>query len=241
METINPMRQFELKKLMKINFFGYDFSFTNASFSMIMILFISLGIVYLLKKNQKLIPSRSQSLVELILINIKSIIDDNLDKDGRKYFPFIFSLFLFILISNLLSLLPFSFSSTSHISVTFALAFIVFLITFFITIAKHGIMFFKIFVPKGTPAWLAPLLFFLELFSFFIRPVSLSVRLAANMIAGHVMLDVFAFFVIALKWAGIFPFFVLNVMMLFEFFVSLLQSYIFAVFACVYINEALHH
>jgi F-type H+-transporting ATPase subunit a len=149
-----------------------------------------------------------------------------------------------VLLLNLIGLIPGTFAQTSHISITFTLAMMIFLVCVLATIAKKGLGFFKIFLPEGTPLWMAPLMFVLEFFSYLVRPVSLSVRLAANMIAGHVMLDVIAFFVITLGSVmfalGLLPFAFLVVLMAFEVFVAFLQAYIFSIFACVYINEAAH-
>lgn len=240
--AVHPMHQFELKRLLVLNVAGYDISITNGSLAiMVTVGIVSFLTLFFRSKRKNLIPTKLQAFLEHIMFSMQSIINDNLSKDGRKYFNLIFSLFIFILSLNLLGLLPFSFTETSHISITFSLGLMIFFITVCISIAKHGLLFFKVFIPHGTPLWLAPLMFVLELFSFLMRPVSLGIRLAANMMAGHIMLDVLAFFVIVMKWLGVFPFAFLTVMMGFEFFVSLLQSYIFTVFACVYISEALHH
>lgn len=240
--SLNPMQQFELHKLVKVTMFDtLDLSITNGAVFMLVAAGIAVMIGKLLGKHKHVIPGLFQSFLEMFLGTVKKIVDDNLGHDGKKYQGFVFSLFLFIFVSNLLGLVPYGAGSTSHISVTFALASMVFLTTLTIIIARHGVFFLKVFVPKGVPLWLAPLLFVLEFFSFLIRPVSLSVRLAANMIAGHVMLDVLAFFVIMLGYFGFVPFLFMCVMMTFEFFVAFLQAYIFSVFTCVYINEALHH
>jgi F-type H+-transporting ATPase subunit a len=240
--TVHPMHQFELKRLITLNIAGYDLSFTNSSLAMMMVgALVSLMTFLFYNRKNKLVPTKLQAFFEVVLSAMNGIIKDNLAPEGRKYFNLIFSIFIFILSLNIIGLLPFSFTATSHISITFSLAIIIFFITVAIAIARHGLLFFKIFIPHGTPLWLAPLMFILELFSFLMRPVSLGIRLAANMMAGHIMLDVLAFFTILMKWLGIFPFAFLTIMMGFEFFVALLQSYIFTVFACVYISEALHH
>ncbi len=238
-ETINPMHQFELKNFINIEFFGYNFSITNGSLAMGFVVFLALAFGFLLKKNNALIPSRAQSALEMFISTIKNIVQGSLGEEGKKYIPFVFSIFLFVLLLNLIGLIPTAFAETSHISITFALAMVIFTLCIFITIAKRGIFgFIKHFVPAGTPWWLVPLLFVLEVFSYFVRPVSLSVRLAANMIAGHVMLDVIAFFVVMMGVFGVFPFAFLSIMMAFELFVAFLQAYIFSIFACVYISEA---
>ncbi len=236
--TINPMHQFELENIVNINFFGYNFSLTNGSIALLLTVVIALFFGISLFKSRKLVPSKGQSALELFLLTIRNIVNSSLEESGKKYIPFVFSIFLFILLLNLLGLIPGSFAQTSHISITFAIAMMVFFLCVLITLVKKGFGFFKIFLPSGTPWWLAPLLFILELFSYLVRPVSLSVRLAANMIAGHVMLDVIAFFVIMMGIFGILPFTFLSILMAFELFVAFLQAYIFSVFACVYINEA---
>jgi F-type H+-transporting ATPase subunit a len=232
------MHQFELENIVNINFFGYNFSLTNGSIALLLTVVIALFFSISLFKSRKLVPSKSQSALELFLLTIRNIVNSSLEESGKKYIPFVFSIFLFILLLNLLGLIPGSFAQTSHISITFAIAMMVFFLCVLITLVKKGFGFFKIFLPSGTPWWLAPLLFILELFSYLVRPVSLSVRLAANMIAGHVMLDVIAFFVIMMGIFGILPFTFLSILMAFELFVAFLQAYIFSVFACVYINEA---
>ena len=239
-EAINPMRQFQLKHFVDIEFFGYNFSITNGFAMLALTLLIGLIFGIILKKSTALAPSLGRSALEMSLLTIRNIVAESLGEIGKKYVPFVFSIFLFILLLNLLGLIPGLFAQTSHISITFALAMIVFIVCVLITIAKCGLGFFKIFIPAGTPWWLAPLLFILEMFSYFVRPVSLSVRLAANMIAGHVMLDVIAFFVIMMGIFGVLPFSFLSILMAFELFVAFLQAYIFSIFACVYINEACH-
>ena len=239
--TINPMHQFELKYFVNIEFFGYNFSLTNGSIVLFFTLMIALFFGWILNRDAKrLVPTRGQTAIELSLLTIRQIVADGLGDVGKKYVPFVFSIFLFILLLNLLGLVPTAFAQTSHISITFTIALLVFLACVLITIAKKGFKFFAIFIPSGTPWWLAPLMFVLEFFSYCVRPVSLGVRLAANMIAGHVMLDVIAFFVVMMGVFGVLPFAFLSVLMAFELFVAFLQAYIFSIFACVYINEACH-
>lgn len=241
MHVINPMHQFEVHRVFNLSIFNYNISITNSSLVMILIPIISIILIFFFIKNRKIIPSKMQALFEILIKTIYDNIDANFDNDSKKYVGFIFSIFFFILCANILGLIPYSFTSTSHISVTFSLAMIVFTMTLLIAFIKHGIFFFKIFVPKNCPLWLVPLLFLLEAFSFFIRPISLAIRLSSNMIAGHVMLEVLAFFTIMLKVFGFLPLILLTIMIGFEFCVAILQSYIFAIFSSVYINEALHH
>ena len=241
---INPMHQFELTNVVKIEAFGFNFSLTNGALVMCGAVLLAFLIGIFLSTHNKIIPTRLQSAIEMILNTIRGVCYGTLGESGKKYVPFVFSLFLFILTLNIMGLIPGTFAETSHISITFALALIMFFVCVFITIAKRGFFgFIAHFLPAGTPWWMAPLMFVLELFSYMVRPVSLAVRLAANMIAGHVMLDVIAFFVVMMGVFGILPFAFLCVLMAFELFVAILQAYIFSVFSCVYIAEACeeHH
>ena len=237
--TINPMHQFELRNFINIEFLGYNFSITNGSLTMAVAILLAICFGLVLKRFNAIVPSRFQSAFEMSLSAIQNIVKNSLGEAGKRYVPFVFSIFLFVLLLNIIGLIPTAFAETSHISVTFALATLIFIVCVLITIFKRGLLgFINHFVPSGTPWWLIPLLFILEVFSYFVRPVSLSVRLAANMIAGHVMLDVIAFFVVMMGVFGVLPFAFLSIMMAFELFVAFLQAYIFSVFACVYINEA---
>ena len=239
MSGINPMHQFELSNVVEIEAFGYNFSLTNGAISM----FVAIGCAILmalgLRKHNKMIPNRLQSALEMIIGTLKNAVGGILGEEGEKYVPYVFSVFLFVLTLNLLGLIPGSFAETSHISMTFALALTMFFTCLMISIGKHGIKFLKIFIPAGTPWWLAPLMFVLEFFSYCIRPVSIAIRLAANMIAGHVMLDVIAFFVIMMGVFGVLPLAFLMILMAFEAFVAILQAYIFSIFTSVYISESI--
>ena len=236
---INPMHQFELTNVVKIEAFGFNFSLTNGALVMCGAVLMAFLVGIFLSTHNKIIPTRLQSAIEMILNTIRGVCYGTLGESGKKYVPFVFSLFLFILTLNIMGLIPGTFAETSHISITFALALIMFFVCVFITIAKRGFFgFIAHFLPAGTPWWMAPLMFVLELFSYMVRPVSLAVRLAANMIAGHVMLDVIAFFVVMMGVFGVLPFAFLCVLMAFELFVAILQACIFSVFSCVYIEEA---
>ena len=238
----SPLAQFEVKTLIPLpELAGFDVSFTNASLYMLLslaavTLFIALGM-----RRAALVPGRFQSMVELSYEFIANLVRDNVGKEGKQYFPLIFSLFMFILFCNLWGMVPFSFTVTSHIIVTFALAAFIFIGVTLIALARHGVKFFGFFLPHGTPWWMAPMMFFIELFAYLARPISLSVRLAANMMAGHTMLKVIAGFVVMLGvlggWA---PLALLMVLTGFEIFIAMLQAYIFTVLACVYLNDAIH-
>jgi F-type H+-transporting ATPase subunit a len=238
----NPLKQFEIKSLVELPpIMGQNIDFTNSSLFMVLaataiMLFLSLGV-----RGRALVPGRYQSMVELSYSFVANTVKDTVGSEGRAYFPFIFTLFMFVLFCNLFGMIPFSFTVTSHIIVTFALAAVVFLGVTFIAIFKHGFgKFIRNFLPHGTPLWLAPLIFVIEIISYLARPISLSIRLAANMMAGHVMLKVIAGYVFMLGLLGIAPFLLLILLTGFEIFVAILQAYIFTVLTCVYLNDALH-
>jgi F-type H+-transporting ATPase subunit a len=199
-------------------------------------LFLTLGM-----RRRSLVPGRWQSLAEISYEFIASMIRDNVGSEGSKYFPFVFSLFMFILFANLIGLIPYAFTFTSHIAVTFAMALAVFLGVTVIAIARHGLHFFSFFLPTGVPMVMAPVLVPIEVLSYLSRPISLSIRLFANMMAGHTMMKVFAGFIIPLGilggWA---PLTVDVALTAFEFLVAFLQAYVFTVLTCLYLNDAIH-
>ncbi|CAN1723130.1 ATP synthase subunit a [Hyphomicrobium sp. 1Nfss2.1] len=238
------MQQFEIKRLIPIELFGYDVSFTNASLFMVIALAV-IPLFYLIAMNRRaLVPGRLQSTAELSYEFIANMVRDIVGEKGMKYFPWIFTIFMFILVLNLLGLLPYSFTVTSHIIVTFALAAMVWLIITAIGFMNHGVGFLKLFVPDGVPWWLLPIIVVIELISYLIRPISHSVRLFANMMAGHAMLKVFAGFVVGLGvlggWA---PLVFLVGFTGLELVVAFLQAFIFTVLTCIYLNDAvnMHH
>jgi len=199
-------------------------------------LFLTIGM-----RQRLLVPGRWQSLAEISYEFIACMIRDNVGSEGRKYFPFVFSLFMFILFGNLIGLIPYAFTFTSHIAVTFAMAVVVFLGVTIIAIARHGLHFFSFFLPTGVPKVMAPVLVPIEILSYLSRPISLSIRLFANMMAGHTMMKVFAGFIIPLGilggWA---PLTVDVALTAFEFLVAFLQAYVFTVLTCLYLNDAIH-
>jgi F-type H+-transporting ATPase subunit a len=238
------MEQFQIKRLIPIDLFGWDVSFTNASLFMVIAMAI-IPLFFLVAMNRRsLVPGRLQSTAELSYEFIANMVRENVGEAGMKYFPWIFTIFMFILVLNLLGLLPYSFTVTSHIIVTFALAAMVWLIITAIGFMNHGVGFMKLFVPSGVPWWLMPIIIPIELISYLIRPVSHSVRLFANMMAGHAMLKVFAGFVVGLGliggWA---PFVFLLGFTGLELVVAFLQAFIFTVLTCIYLNDAvnMHH
>ncbi len=241
-EHHSPLAQFEVHPIVPLNVFGYDVSFTNASLWMVLavagaLLFLSVG-----GKRLAAVPGRWQGMAEIMVEMVSNTLRDISGKESLKYFPYVFSLFVFILFANLLGMIPaVSFTTTSHIIVTFALAACVFLATTLIMIFKQGIGgFLHYFLPHGTPWWMIWLIYPIEVISYLARPVSLSIRLAANMMAGHTLLKIAAGFVGTIGIAGVAPFALLILLTGFEIGVAILQAYIFTVLTCVYLNDALH-
>jgi len=237
----NPIAQFEIKPLVDIPLGGVDASLTNSGAFMILTvvsvtLFLILGM-----RNRALVPGRWQSMAELSYEFVAGLLRDNVGSEGRKYFPFVFSIFMFILFANLLGLLPYSFTVTSHIIVTFVMAMTVFILITLVAIARHGVKFLSYFVPSGVPAAVLPLMIVIELISYLSRPISLSVRLFANMMAGHTMMKVFAGFIAPMGVVfGLLPFGVDVLMIGFELLVAFLQAYVFTVLTCLYLHDAIH-
>ncbi len=245
-EGHGPLHQFEIAPL-----FGGDshdlafYSFTNSALFMVIgvvgvTLILSLGV-----RRAQLVPTRLQSVAEISYEFIANMIRDNVGSEGRKYFRFIFTLFMFVFAGNLLGLVPYSFTYTSHIIITFSMAAVVFVGVTAIGFMKHGLKFFSFFLPQDVPIYLAPLLVPIEVLSYFTRPVSLSLRLFANMTAGHTMLKVFASFVAPLAGAtllvgGAIPLALVTALTGLEFIIAFLQAYVFTILSCVYLNDALH-
>lgn len=198
------------------------------------------GFLTLAMRGHTLVPSRLQSMAELSYEFIAGMIRDSVGPEGRKYFPFVFSLFMFILLGNLLGMIPYSFTYTSHIIVTFTLAFAVFVIVTIIALVRHKLHFFSYFFPEGAPIYMAPLLIPIEILSYLARPVSLSIRLFANMMAGHTMMKVFALFTISLGVFGVAPLAINVALTAFEILVAVLQAYVFTILTCLYLRDAIH-
>ncbi|MCD6035615.1 MAG: atpB [Rickettsiales bacterium] len=236
----NPLDQFKIHPLVDLQLAGYDVSFTNSSLMMV----IAVGLVALFftaaMGSRAVVPGRLQSAAEMSYELIANMVKDTVGLEGRKYFPFVFSLFIFILFSNLLGMLPFSFTVTSHIIVTFALAGLVFILVTVVGLVRHGWHFLAHFLPSGTPWWLAPLMIPIELFAYLARPVSLSIRLAANMMAGHVLLKVVAGFITPMGIGFFLPLGFVVAVTGFEFFVSILQAYVFTILTCIYLSQSVH-
>ena len=242
----SPLAQFEINKLIQLNVGDFDVSFTNSSLAMVLSVVFILTILFFGLKNLKIVPGKIQSLVELSYEFISNMIGDNIGKEGLRYLPFIFTLFFFILIGNLIGMMPLSFTWTSHIIVTFAIAFFIFLAATFIAIFKHGLLkFLGFFAPSGVPKPMLLLLVPIEIISYISRPVSLSVRLFANMMAGHTLLKVIGGFVFVLGAnsfiiGGALPLAFLVALTGLEIVIAFLQAYVFAILTCLYINDAIH-
>ncbi|MGH8432098.1 MAG: F0F1 ATP synthase subunit A [Solimonas sp.] len=237
----NPLEQFEIKRLFDLKIGGIDASFTNSSTWMVIAVILATTIFVFGMRQRALVPGRLQSVAEIGYEFIAGMVRDNVGDQGKKYFPFILSLFIFILFCNLLGMVPFSFTPTSHIVVTFAMALFVVVGVTIIGLARHGLHFLSLFVPKGVPAWLLFILVPIEVLSYLIRPISLSVRLFANMLAGHTMLKVFGGFVVAMGllggWA---PLAFIVVLTGLEILIAFLQAYVFAILTCLYLNDSIH-
>ena len=236
--ALDPMHQFEIVRLVDINLGGLDASFTNSS--LWMVIAVACVSLLLLMGSKKLVPGRLQSVAEMAYEFISNMVRDTMGEQGRKFFPFIFTLFMFVLACNMLGMIPYSFTVTSHIIITFALAITVFMGATVYGFAKHGAGYLKLFAPDGVPPVMLPLLIVIEVISYLSRPISLSVRLFANMMAGHTMLKVFAAFVVALGWAGVVPLAVMVAFTGLEVLIAFLQAFVFAILSCMYINDALH-
>jgi F-type H+-transporting ATPase subunit a len=246
-DKVDPIHQFHINKLIPIEIGGYDLSFTNASLFMVATVIVASAFLYLTTSNRGLIPSRLQSVSEMGYEFVASMLRDAAGTHGMKFFPLVFSLFMFVLVANLLGMVPYFFTVTSHIIVTFALASLVIGTVIVYGFWKHGLHFFHLFVPSGVPGVLLPLVVAIEVISFLSRPISLSVRLFANMLAGHITLKVFSGFVVSLSAMGavgiagsILPLAMAVALTGLEFLVSFLQAYVFAVLTCMYLNDALH-
>jgi len=243
----DPIHQFHIVKWIPIEVGGLDFSFTNSAAFMVAAAAAASAMLYAGTSSRALVPGRLQAISEISYEFVANMLRDAAGKQGMKFFPLVFSLFMFVLFANLFGLFPYFFTVTSHIIVTFALAMVVIGTVLVYGFMKHGLGFLKIFVPSGVPALLVPLIVLIEVVSFISRPISLSVRLFANMLAGHITLKVFAGFVSTLSALGavgivgsILPLLMTVAITALEFLVAFLQAYVFAVLTCMYLNDAVH-
>ena len=243
----DPIHQFEISKWAEFSIFGLDASFTNSSFAMALsAALVALFLIFSMQ-GRALVPTRLQSLAEMAYEFVANMVRDSMGKEGMKFFPLVFTLFMFILAGNMLGMFPKQFTFTSHLIITAALAMIVFLTVIIVGFARNGMGFLKLFVPSGVPIYVLPLVTMIEIISFFSRPLSHSVRLFANMLAGHITLKVFGGFIIMLLGAGgatailaPLPLLMAIALTALEFLVAFLQAYVFAMLTCMYLNDALH-
>jgi F-type H+-transporting ATPase subunit a len=236
----SPLQQFLIKPLVPLHLAGIDFSFSNASLMMVLACLIPLAFFALGGLRDSLVPKGIQNVTEWGYESILNLLDEMTGPKGRPFFPFVLALFLFIFLGNMLGMVPYSFTFTSHIIATFGLAMLVFILVTGVGILRHRAHFLKLFLPKGTPVWMAPFIIPIELLSYLSRPVSLSIRLFANMMAGHTMLKVFAGFTVSLGFLGIAPLLVNIALTAFEILVAFLQAYVFTILTCLYLHDALY-
>ncbi len=242
----DPMKQFEVHRIAEINIGGLDLSFTSSSLMMVISVLIVLFFLYIATAKQDLVPGKLQSIAEIIYEFVADMILSTNGNEGLRFFPFVFSLFIFVLLANLLGLFPVFLTITSQIIVTLSLALTVMAVVIGYGVYKNGLRFLKIFVPSGVPIYVLPIVIPIEVFSFLSRPVSLSVRLFANMLAGHILLKIFAGFIVTLGAAGVWailsplPLVFTIALTALELLVAFLQAYVFAILTCIYLNDALH-
>lgn len=237
---LEPLEQFVIKPIVPLHIGKLDVSFTNSALLMTIAVLVVSAIVVIGTRREKLVPGRIQSLGELAYEFVGNMIDETVGAEGQRYFPFIFTLFMFILFGNLLGLIPFGYSFTGQIIVTFAMAAVVFIGVTLIGIWRHGWHFLSFFVPHGVPLVLLVLLVPIELLSYLIRPFTLSIRLFANMLAGHTMLAIFGGFAASIGVLGLLPLGLDILIFFLELLVAVLQAYVFAILTCLYLNDAIH-
>ncbi len=246
----NPIKQFVVTPIAPLDISGIDISFTNSSLWMLISAVLSVVFLTIAMRRKAMIPNRMQACVEILYEFVGNMVHDNIGKDGRQYFPLIFTLFIFILMGNILGLFPNSFTYTSHLIVTGVLALMIFFMVIGFGLYNHGLKFFSLFLPPNVPWWLVLFIIPIEIISFFVRPLTLSVRLFANMMAGHIILKVVVSFAVAAAsmgaaWSvlGLFPVLINVGLMMFELLVAIIQAYVFAILSCVYLKDSvdLHH
>ena len=239
-EKHSPLEQFEIISFLDLKTANINLSFTNSSTAMVLTVAIITIFLTVSVNSRALVPTRLQLLSEMSYNFIAQLLNDTVGNEGKKYFPFVFTIFMFVLIGNMVGMIPYSFTFTSHIIVTFALAAVVFIGVTVLALIKHRLHFFSFFVIPGLPWYMLPLLIPIEVISYLSRPISLSVRLFANMLAGHTLLKVFAGFVVTLGFAGFLPLAFIVALTGLEILIAFLQAYVFAILTCLYINDALH-
>jgi F-type H+-transporting ATPase subunit a len=244
----DPIHQFEIHNIVTLGHIGrYEIAFTNSALFMAITVVGIWALLVGASSPRALVPGRLQSIAEMSYEFVANTIQSTAGKEGMKFFPLVFTLFMFILVANIIGLIPYTFTVTSHIVITAALALLVFLTVIVYGFYKNGLGFFRLFVPHGIPIYILPLIVFIEVLSFLSRPISHSVRLFANMLAGHITLKVFASFITLLGGLGIFgifgatlPLILVVALTALELLVAFLQAYVFAILTCIYLNDAIH-
>ncbi len=236
----SPLHQFEVKKIVPIEWNGMDLSFTNASLFMVLSVFCGLGVMWWLMHKQLLVPNTRQSVGEAIFGFIRNTAKDCIGEGYEKYLPFILSVFLIIFFGNFLGLFPYSFTFTSQLAPVGVFAILGLFVSMGIGLSNHGIKWFRTFLPAGIPVIMAPIIVPIELFSFLAKPFSLTVRLVMNMVVGHILLKIVAGFIYSLGLAGVLPLVVVGILIMFEMFIAFLQAYIYTILTSIYIGEAVH-
>ncbi len=246
----NPIHQFVVEPIAPLEIAGVDLSFTNASLWMVIAAVVSTVFISFAIRSKSMVPGRLQMSAELLYEFVAKMVSDNIGKKGSAYFPFIFTIFMFVLVGNVLGLVPYSFTFTSHLITTGVMALVVTFMTIGFGLYNHGLKFFSLFLPPNVPWWLVAFVVPIEILSFFVRPITHSVRLCANMMAGHIILKVVLSFAVAAAgmgttWAilGIFPVLIDVAFLMFELLVAGIQAYVFAILSCVYLKDSvdLHH
>jgi len=246
---MNPIEQFHIVNFFSLGKFGNaEIAFTNSALFMLIAVFGLTAFLVVGTAGGRTVPTRLQSAAELTYEFVATMLRSTAGHEGMRFFPFVFTIFMFVLLLNMLGLIPYAFTVTSHIIVTAALALTVFFTVLIYGLMRHGLHFFNLFVPKGVPIYILPMVVAIEVLSFISRPISHSVRLFANMLAGHIALQVFAGFIIllggalgAIGWAGgVLPFAMIVALFALEALVAFLQAYVFAILTCIYLNDAIH-
>jgi F-type H+-transporting ATPase subunit a len=235
-----PLEQFTIERLIPLHLGPIDISYTNSALFMTIVVVASTALLVGATSRAALVPGRLQSIAELAYEFVAGMVEDNVGTEGREFFPLIFTIFMFVLLGNLIGLIPYTFTFTGQIVVTFALAIFVFLLVTVVAFIRHGVHFFTFFFPAGAPIIMAPILVPIEIISYLSRPLSLGIRLFANMMAGHTMMAVFAGFTVALGLFGFLPLAVNVALYGLEFIVATLQAYVFTILSCLYLRDAIH-
>lgn len=239
-KVIDPLHQFEIYPLLDIQIAGFDVSFTNSALWMVIASAVAYSLMRISMRQPELVPGRLQNVGEMMYGIVAGMVRDNVGDEGKKYFPIVFTLFMFVLFGNVLGMIPGSFTFTSHLAVTFFMAAVIFIFVTVLGIVLHGPRFLRLFFPEGAPLWTAFILVPIELVSYLSRPLSLSVRLFANMLVGHMLLKVIGGFAVLMGVAGVLPLALLVGITALEFLVAALQAYVFTILTCIYLHDAIH-